>query len=51
MIFEITVCLLCVKPKNKNTTGAGVKENVGLRGVLSQCLESSTLLCVVSDGA
>lgn len=35
--FEGTVCLLCIKPKNKNTTRAGVKGNVGLCGILSEC--------------
>lgn len=49
--FEGAVCLLCIKPKNKNTTRAGVKGNVGLCGILSKCLESLMLLFDISDRA
>lgn len=49
--FEVTVCLLCFKPKHSNITRAGVKGNVGLRGLLSQHSESLVLLFVISDGA
>lgn len=51
MILKSQYVCSVLSQKNKNTTRAGVKENVGLRGILLQCLESPKLPFVISDGA
>lgn len=45
MISKFTVCLLCIKPKNENTTRIGVKENMSLHEILSQCGVADASVC------
>lgn len=50
VISEVTVCLVCIKPKNKNTTRAGVKK-MWVSVQFFQSVWSHRRFCVFSDGA